>query len=104
MKTCFPLVVAFALFGSAFSALAATETYQVTGPVMELTDSKIVIQKDKEKWEVERTADTKVTGELKVGSKVTVFYTMTASKVEAKPEKTAPTKPAAAPTKPAKKP
>lgn len=71
------------------SAFAAGKTYQVTGPVLELTDSKMVVQKGTEKWEIARAADTKVTGDLKVGSKVTVQYTMTAATVEAKEDKTA---------------
>jgi hypothetical protein len=73
-------IVAFALAGSAWA-------YQVTGPVLELTDTKIVVQKGKEKWEIARTPDTKVTGDLKVGSKVTIEYTMTAKSVEAKADK-----------------
>ena len=44
--------------------------YQVTGPVLDVTDSKIVVEKGKEKWEIERTKDTKVTGDLKKGSRV----------------------------------
>ena len=67
-------------------AFAAGKTYQVTGPVLEVSDSKIVVQKGKEKWEVQRDSSTKVTGELKVGSKVTIDYTMTAVTVEAKAE------------------
>ena len=55
--------------------------YQVTGPVLELTDSKIVVQKGKEKWEITRTPDTKVTGDLKVGAKVTVEYTIERTKI-----------------------
>jgi hypothetical protein len=47
-------------------------------------DDAIVVQKGKEKWEIARTPETKVTGELKVGSKVTVEYRMTAATVEAK--------------------
>ena len=66
------------------TSLFAADSYQVTGPVLELTDTKIVVQKDKEKWEIARTADTKVTGDLKVGSKVTIQYTMTAKTVEVK--------------------
>jgi hypothetical protein len=58
--------------------------YQVTGPVLELTDSKIVVQKGNEKWEIARTPDTKVTGDLKVGAKVTIEYTMAAKSIEAK--------------------
>jgi hypothetical protein len=70
-------------------AFAAGKTYQVTGPVLEVTDTKIVVQKGKEKWELQRDASTKVDGELKVGAKVTIEYTMTAATVEVKPEKTA---------------
>lgn len=68
------------------SGFAATKTYQVTGPVLEVTDTKIVIQKGKDKWEMDRSASTKVTGDLKVGSKVTIQYTMAAAEVEAKAE------------------
>lgn len=74
------LLVAAVSFVAASSAFA----YQVTGPVLEVTDSKIVVQKGKEKWEIARSADTKVTGDLKVGSKVTVEYTMSAKSVEVK--------------------
>jgi hypothetical protein len=58
--------------------------YQVTGPVLEVTDSKIVVQKGKEKWELARDAGTKVTGDVKVGDKVTVEYKMTATSIESK--------------------
>ena len=40
--------------------------------------------KGKDKWELARNADTKVTGELKVGAKVTIQYSMTAQSIEAK--------------------
>jgi hypothetical protein len=77
------LALALALStGSAFAA--ATKTYQVTGPVLEVRDDAIVVQKGKEKWEIARTPDTKVTGELKVGAKVTIEYRMSASTVEVK--------------------
>ncbi|MEI8122660.1 MAG: hypothetical protein WCI20_11445 [bacterium] len=68
-------------------AAPAGKTYQVTGPVLELTDSKIAVEKGKEKWEIARTADSKVTGDLKVGAKVTIEYTMTATTVTVKPAK-----------------
>jgi hypothetical protein len=55
--------------------------------VLELTDTKIVVQKGKERWEIARTPETKVTGDLKVGSKVTIEYTMTAKAVEVKADK-----------------
>jgi hypothetical protein len=60
------------------------DTYQVTGPVTELTDTKIVVMKGEEKFEVERDKDTKVTGDLKVGSKVTIKYRMYATTVAVK--------------------
>jgi hypothetical protein len=65
-------------------AQAATKTYQVTGPVLEVSDSMIAVQKGKDRWEIARDASTKVTGVLKVGSKVTIEYRMTATTVEAK--------------------
>lgn len=65
------------LSGSAFA-------YQVTGPVLELTDSKIVVQKGKEKWELAREPGLNLPEGLKVGDKVTVQYSMTATDVEAK--------------------
>lgn len=77
-------------FTAAFSLAAAPlfaeapNSYQVTGPILELTDTKIVVQKGKEKWELARTAGTKITGELKVGAKVTIEYSMTAKAIEVK--------------------
>lgn len=100
-------VVAFVFGATVFSASAASELkskkYQVTGPVLELTETKIVVQKDQEKWEISRTADTKVTGDLKVGEKVTIEYKMVATDVEVKPTKAAaPAKDAAPAEAPAK--
>lgn len=68
----------------AFAAATSAWAYQVTGPVLELTDTKIVVQKGKEKWELARTPDTKVSGDLKVGAKVTVEYSMSAKAIEVK--------------------
>ena len=65
-------------------AAGQSDTYQVTGPVAELTDTKIVVMKGEEKFEIERDKDTKVTGELKVGSKVTIKYRMYATTVTVK--------------------
>ena len=69
------------------AAGAATKTYQVTGPVLEVTDTMIAVQKGKDRWEIARDAGTKITGDLKVGAKVTIEYRMTASTVEVKAEK-----------------
>lgn len=72
---------------SAMPAGAATKTYQVTGPVLEVNDTMIAVQKGKDRWEIARDASTKVTGDLKVGSKVTIEYRMIATSVEVKAEK-----------------
>lgn len=61
--------------------------YQVTGPVVEMTDTKIVVKKGKENWEIARDAGTKTTGDVKIGDKVTVEYKMTATSIEAKGDK-----------------
>ncbi|WP_242345066.1 hypothetical protein [Anaeromyxobacter terrae] len=79
------IALALLLGSLATPALAATKTYQVTGPVLEVTEDSITVQKGKEKWEIARTPDTKITGEVKKGEKVTVEYRMTATSVEAKP-------------------
>ena len=63
------------------------KTYQATGPIVALTDDVITVDKGKEgNWEIARTKDTKVTGELKVGAKVTITYRMTAATIEVKAE------------------
>lgn len=72
---------------AAAPAFAADKTYQVTGPIVAVNDTTITVEKGKEKWEIARTKDTKVTGDLKVGAKVTVYYTMTAASIEAKEDK-----------------
>jgi hypothetical protein len=83
------LALGSSLLLSAAAFAADANTYQVTGPILELTDTKIVVQKGKDKWEVARNADTKVTGELKVGAKVTIQYGMVAQTVDVKEDKAA---------------
>jgi len=82
-------VLAFVLATPAFAA--QPKTYQVTGIVLSLSEDLIVVEKgkakDTERWEIARNADTKITGELKVGEKVTIEYRMTATTVEVKTEK-----------------
>jgi hypothetical protein len=82
-KTLFSLLAAASLALSS-AAFAGAKTYQVTGPVLEVTDSMIAVQKGKDRWEINRDANTKVTGDVKVGEKVTVTYTMSATDVEVK--------------------
>jgi len=81
------LIVVLAVLLVASFAYAGVKTYQVTGPVLELTPTTIVVQKGKDKWEISRDAGTKVTGDLKVGSKVTIQYEMKAASIEVKEEK-----------------
>src|SRR5689334_18231790 len=66
-----------ALTWSVIALAASAKKYQVTGPVVSIDDKTIVVQKGDEKWEIDRTADTKLDGTPKVGSKVTVYYRMT---------------------------
>lgn len=78
---------AIGVFAVLMLAAPAAMAYQVTGPVLEVTDTKLVVEKGKEKWEIARDKDTKVTGELKKGAKVTVEYRMTATRIENKDTK-----------------
>jgi hypothetical protein len=77
------------LFIAGVTFAAAPKTYQVTGPILELNPDTLVVQKGSEKWEIGRDAATKVTGDLKVGSKVTIEYTMKAATIEVKDAKKA---------------
>jgi hypothetical protein len=85
MKKLALVLVLAALATPAFAA--PPKTYQVTGPVLEVTADTITVQKGNDKWEIARTADTKVTGELKKGEKVTIEYRMTAATIEVKAAK-----------------
>src|SRR4029434_6796138 len=88
MKTKLPLsllaAASLALSSAAFAAGA--KTYEVTGPLLEVTDSMIVIAKGakQERWQINSHDHTKVTGDLKVGEKVKITYTMSATDVEVK--------------------
>ena len=88
MKTiAFSLVIGASLLFSSVAFAGSSKTYQVTGPILEMNDSTIVVEKEKgknERWEIARDASTKATGEMKVGDKVTVTYTMTATEIESK--------------------
>jgi hypothetical protein len=88
MKKCLIFVCAF-LFVATIAFAAGPKTYQVTGPVLDVKGDVIIVQKGKDKWEIARDAATKVTGDLKVGSKVTIEYIMKAATVEVKDAKKA---------------
>ena len=84
------ILAALAAIAFATSALA----YQVTGEVTDVTPTTIKVKatagKNKgENFEMTRGADTKVTGDLVKGAKVTVEYTIAAKSVEVKAEKKA---------------
>lgn len=67
-------------------SFGAVRTYQVTGPVLEVTPTMIAVKKGADRWEIARDAGTKIVGDLKVGSKVTIEYRMTATAVNVSAE------------------
>ena len=84
IKSALSLLAAASLALSSAAFAAGAKTYEVTGPVLEVNDSMIVVQKGKDRWEIKRDTNTKVTGDVKVGDKVLVTYTMSATDVEVK--------------------
>jgi hypothetical protein len=78
------MVSVFLLMFATVSVAAALETYQVTGPVIEMKDNTVTVQKGKENWQIAIDKDTKTIGDLKVGSKVTIKYQMKATAIEVK--------------------
>jgi len=91
MKNVAVFVGIFLLIAS-FAFAAGPKSYQVTGPVLDVKDDVITVQKGKDRWEIAKDKSTKVTGDLKVGQKVTIQYQMKATDIEVKG---APAKPAA---------
>lgn len=81
------LIVVVALLFVASVAFAAGKTYQFTGKVLEVKDNVIVVDKNGEKFEMAKDANTKVKGDIKVGAKVTVKYESRAAEIEVKEEK-----------------
>ena len=82
-KALLSLCAASLVCAIAFGAPSA-KTYQVTGPIVEMTEKTIVVQKGDDRWEIARDEATKAKGDLKVGQKVTIHYRMTATTVELK--------------------
>jgi len=83
MKRILSMFAAVLLLASVAIA-AGPKDYQVTGPVLDVTDDVITVEKGKDKWEIGRNKDTKINGEPKKGSKVTIQYKMTATSVDVK--------------------
>jgi hypothetical protein len=78
-------IVSVALgLGFAAGVSAAGKSYQFTGVVKSSDASGLTVEKSaKEVWTFSTSKDTK--GTAKVGDKVTVYYTMTATEIENKP-------------------
>ncbi|MCR4333366.1 MAG: hypothetical protein NUV34_11780 [Sulfuricaulis sp.] len=74
------MIIAVALLLASPLAMAN----RVTGQVQEVTDTRIVVKKGREKLEIARDTGTKVEGDLKKGAKVTVEYNMTATSIAVK--------------------
>ena len=72
---------AFLLFAT---AALAVDDFQVTGNVTEKTADSITVMKGKERFQIAIDKDTKMTGDVKVGDKVTIKYKMHASSIESK--------------------
>jgi hypothetical protein len=60
---------------------------------LDIKGDVITVQKGTDKWEIARDATTKVTGDLKVGSKVTIEYQMKATTIVVKPPTAKPAQP-----------
>jgi len=79
------LLVAAAVAGG----YAASKSYQFTGTVKSAEGGMVTVEKTaKETWQFEVPKDIKG-GTPKVGDKVTVYYKMVATEIEAKPAATA---------------
>ncbi len=63
---------------------AGAKSYQVTGPITEMTEGTITVMKGKEAFQINLPKGTKGADGLKKGDKVTVYYAMTATEVESK--------------------
>jgi len=67
---------------------ATAKSYQFTGTVKASDVGSLTVEKSaKETWQFDVSKDTK--GSAKVGDKVTVYYKMVATEIEAKPAATA---------------
>lgn len=82
-----PLIPALLAMLAAAPVYAATKAIVVTGPVTEVRDDVVVIQKGKQQWEIARTPGTAIRGELRKGALVTVEVYLSAGSIEVREEK-----------------
>ena len=68
------ILIAIAAASLTLSSTAFAQTAHMTGKVIAVTSDKITVHKGKEVWDINLTASTKVSGDKKVGSTVTVTY------------------------------
>jgi len=80
------IILTISIIASVGLRLLASDTkdYQVTGPVHEVNASNFVVLKGHQKWQIAVDSFTKG-DKPKVGNKVTIHYTMTATEIETKP-------------------
>ena len=80
--------VALLMAALVVAGYAATKSYQFTGTVKVVDGASLTVEKSaKETWTFETSKDTK--GTPKAGDRVTVYYKMVATEIEAKPAATA---------------
>ena len=76
------LATGLLLSGVAFADESRAKEYQVTGVVLEVTDTVVTIQKGDEHWELEIGNGTNIEGKLKKGEKVVIHYRMLAKSID----------------------
>ncbi|HTO06870.1 MAG TPA: hypothetical protein VMR86_07400 [Myxococcota bacterium] len=76
-------ILASAVLAASAVHAADMKTYQVTGPVVSVTDDSIVVKKGKDDWTLAKDSATKGPA-VKPGDKVTIHYKMTATDIELK--------------------
>ena len=86
------MIVAFLIAAFVAGGYAAAKSYQFTGTVKAAEAGTLTVEKSaKETWQFDLPKDVKG-GAPKVGDKVTVYYKMVATEIEAKAATTAATK------------
>jgi len=85
------LLMVALMIGFGAGLRAAAKSYQFTGTVKASDAGSLTVEKSaSETWTFSTSKDTK--GTAKVGDRVTVYYTMVANEIEAKPAAKAPAK------------